>query len=125
MKTPKRLEKPKERADAFLKDFEWNWTKAIVASLVITGFTLVTTVYIPSFWTYFAESELGWIGATDIEAFINDPLSAELGKQIRDAVAMGLTLGPLITILAAATIMQNWRRKLRGASDSRPTGGYK
>ena len=125
MKTPKRLEKPKERADAFLKDFEWTWTKAIVASFLITGFTLVTTVYIPSFWTYFAEANLGWSGPTDIEAFIQDPISVEGGKQIRDAMAMGLTLGPLITILAVATIMQNWRRKLRGSSDSRPTGGYK
>jgi hypothetical protein len=39
---------------------------------------------------------------------------------------MGLTTGPIITILVVAAAMQNWRKKLRGsAGDSRPTGGYR
>ena len=49
----------------------------------------------------------------------------ELLLQVRDAIAMGLSTGPIITVLVAAAIMQNWRRKLRGASGSRPTGGYR
>ncbi len=44
---------------------------------------------------------------------------------IRDAVAMGLATGPIITVLIVASILQNWRRKLRGQTDSRPTGGYR
>ena len=45
---------------------------------------------------------------------------------LRDAVAMGLTTGPLVTVIVVAAVMQNWRRKLRGADgDSRPTGGYR
>ena len=45
---------------------------------------------------------------------------------MRDAVAMGLSTGPIITVLVAAAIMQNWRRKLRGASPTTPpTGGYR
>ena len=151
MKTPKRLEHTKERADAFLKDFEWTWTTAIIASLVITFVTLVLTVFLPSFWTYTAESDFGWSGPSDIEAFVeaipkplvdevpltltDNPLTnpvetmkainPAIGQQIRDGVAMGLTTVFLIMIFVVATIMQNWRRKLRGASDSRPSGGYR
>ncbi len=46
--------------------------------------------------------------------------------QVRDAVAMGLTVGPIVTVLIASAAMQNWRRKLRGGGgDTRPTGGYR
>ena len=38
---------------------------------------------------------------------------------------MGLATGPIITVLIVASILQNWRRKLRGQTDSRPTGGYR
>jgi len=39
---------------------------------------------------------------------------------------MGLTTGPIVTVLVASAAMQNWRRKLRGGGgDSRPTGGYR
>jgi len=45
---------------------------------------------------------------------------------LRDAIAMGLTTGPVITVLVVAAILQNWRRRLRGQSgDVRPTGGYR
>ena len=45
---------------------------------------------------------------------------------LRDAVAMGLTTGPIITVLIVAAVLQNWRSKLRGRSgDVRPTGGYR
>ena len=41
-------------------------------------------------------------------------------------LAMGLTTGPIITLLVGAAMMQNWRRKLRGADGRRrPTGGYR
>jgi hypothetical protein len=45
--------------------------------------------------------------------------------EIRDAVALGLSTGPLVTIVVAAVIMQNWRKRLRGVSAERPTGGYR
>ena len=56
---------------------------------------------------------------------LRDPTGFWL-KELRDAVAMGLVTGPFISVLVVATIMQNWRRKLRGAGgDSRPSGGYR
>lgn len=112
-----RLAKPKARAEAFLKTFEWNWTKAIVFSLGLTFFIMISTSVLPSFWLYFADQKLKWNGAGPNGFWL---------QELRDAVAMGLTTGPIITILVGATIVQNWRRKLRGRSgDVRPTGGYR
>jgi hypothetical protein len=107
----------KGRIEAFLKAFEWTWTKAVVFSLGLTFFILISMAVIPSFWLYFADQELKWDGS--------GPQGTVL-KLLRDAVAMGLSTGPLITVIVGAAIMQNWRRKLRGSSaDARPTGGYR
>ena len=120
-----RLQKLKERAEVFLRDFEWTWTTAVLFSLAFTSFLLITAVVIPSFWMYFAEQKLGWGGPTDVEAFLRQPLGPEGLLELRDAVAMGLTTGPIVTAMIAAVILQNWRRRLRGASADRPTGGYR
>jgi hypothetical protein len=114
---PSRLASLKERAEAFLKAFEWTWTKAVVFSLGLTAFILISTSVLPSFWLYFADQKLKWSGAGPNGFWL---------KELRDAIAMGLTTGPIVTILIAAAIVQNWRRKLRGqAGDVRPTGGYR
>ena len=125
----------KERVEAFLKEFEWSWTTAVVFSLGLVFFLLISTSVLPSFWLYFSEQTLGWQGPTDIEAALQeiptllpggDPAEyQELLLQVRDAIAMGISTVPIILVLVVASIMQNWRRKLRGASDSRPTGGYR
>jgi hypothetical protein len=120
-----RLQKVKERTEAFLRDFEWTWTAAVLFSLGFMFYLLISAVVIPSFWMYFAEQTLGWGGPTDIEAFLQDPFSQEGLLQLRDAIAMGLSTGPIIVAMVAAVILQNWRRKLRGASADRPTGGYR
>lgn len=130
----------KARIEEFVKDFEWTWTNAVLFSLGLTFFLLISTSIIPSFWMYFAEQKLGWGGPTDLEAFLKKPFesgrflgidsfplpSLQTKLQIRDAVAMGLTTGPIVTLLVAASAMQNWRKKLRGGGgDSRPSGGYR
>jgi hypothetical protein len=94
----------------------------------------------PSWWMYFAEQKLGWQGPTDLEAFLKEPfqggnplsresflwLSSEGLLMLRDAIAMGLTTGPIVTVLVLAGVLQNWRRRIRGQSgDVRPTGGYR
>jgi len=116
MKVPQFLLKAKERTERFLKGFEWTWTKAVVFCLGFGFFAVITMAVIPSFWMYFAEQKLGWSGISGTSDW--QPLA-------RDAVAMGLATGPFITVVVAATIMQNWRRKLRGASSDRPAGGYR
>jgi hypothetical protein len=121
----RRLAPAKERAESFLKGFEWTWTYAVVFSVGITFFLLISTSVIPSFWLYFADSKLKWNGAVDGKFFGFLGVSGFWLKEIRDAVAMGLVTGPIITLLVGAAIVQNWRRKLRGESGARPTGGYR
>lgn len=128
----------KARFEAFARDFEWTWTNAVLFSLALTFFLLITTSVMPSFWMYYAEQKLGWGGPTDLEGALSgtlvifDPklgfphLSQEILLQIRDAIAMGLTTGPFVSVLVVAATMQNWRKKLRGgAGESRPAGGYR
>ena len=112
-----RLASVKERVEAFLNTFEWTWTNAVVFSLGLTFFILISTSVLPSFWLYFADQKLKWSGAGPNGFWL---------KELRDAIAMGLVTGPIVTILIAAAVVQNWRRKLRGQSgDVRPTGGYR
>jgi len=117
MKVPQWLLKAKERTERFLKGFEWTWTKAVVFCLGFGFFTIITMAVIPSFWMYFAEQKLGWGGLSG---------TSDWHPMARDAVAMGLATGPFITVVVIATILQNWRRKLRGAAaEGRPSGGYR
>ena len=116
MKVPQWLLKLKESTERFLRDFEWSWTTAAVFCLGFAFFCVLSMAVIPSFWMYFAEQTLGWgglSGTTDWQPYA------------RDAIATGLAIGPFITAVIAATILQNWRRKLRGASADRPSGGYR
>jgi hypothetical protein len=62
VKIPQGLLKLKERTERFLRDFEWTWTKAVVFSLGLSFFCVISMAVIPSFWLYFAEQTLGWDG---------------------------------------------------------------
>ena len=120
------MAKAKARTEAFLKTWEWTWTSAVVFSLGLTFFIMITVAVIPSFWLYFADQKLKWDGGAPTGPAVHPhhPRGFWL-KELRDAVAMGLSTGPLIIVLVGAAVLQNWRRKLRGAqSDARPTGGY-
>jgi cobalamin synthase len=130
-----------DRVDAFLRDFEWSWTTAVLFSMALIFFLLITTSVMASWWMYYAEQKLGWQGPTDLEAFISAPLDvtgSPLSREhflwishegllmVRDAIAMGLSTGPIVTVLVVAAILQNRRRRIRGQSgDVRPTGGYR
>jgi hypothetical protein len=108
-----------------VKAFEWTWTKAVTFSVAITFFLVLTTAVMPSFWLYTADNRLKWNGAGQQKLLFITVQGFWL-KELRDAIAMGIASGPLITVLVLTPVMQNWRRKLRGAqSDARPTGGYR
>ena len=108
-----------------VKDFEWTWTNAVTFSVAMFFFLVVSTSIIPSFWLYFADQVLRWNGAGVQPLVPGVHLTGTALKLIRDAVAMGLATGPMITVIVATAIMQNWRRRLRGQTDARPTGGYR
>ena len=116
MRVPKRLVELKQRVEPTVKTFEWTWTTAVVFCVGLWFCILITVVVCPSFWRYFAEQKLGWAGPAG---------GASWALQLRDAIALGLTTGPLVTIVVAAVIMQNWRKRLRGLTAERPTGGYR
>jgi len=116
MKVPQRLLRLKESAEKFLRDFKWTWTKAVVFSLGLSFFAVITMAVIPSFWLYFAEQELGWGGLSG---------TSDWRPLLRDFVAVNLTMGPFVTVLIAGVLLQNWRRKLRGGSAERAGGGYR
>ena len=59
MKVPQVVLKAKDRAEQFLKTFEWTWTTAVVFSLGFGFFSVITMAVIPSFWLYFSEQTLG------------------------------------------------------------------
>jgi hypothetical protein len=123
-----RIAPVKERTEAFLKRWEWTWTTAVLFSLGLTFFIMITVAVIPSFWLYFADQKLKWDGGAPhkILPFLPWTLEGFWLKEIRDAVAMGLSTVPLVVVLVGAAVLQNWRRKLRGAqSEARPTGGYR
>jgi len=111
-----RFDAAQERWEPTVKGWEWTWTRAVVFCLGLLFFLLFTMVILPSFWMYFAEQKLGWGGPSG---------GGNWALELRDAVAMGLATGPLITLWIAAVLLQNWRRKLRGQTATRPTGGYR
>lgn len=111
-----RLRTLKERIEPRVRDFEWTWTSAVVFSVGLAFFCVITMAVIPSFWLYFAEQRLGWDGLSGTSDW--RPLA-------RDFVAVNLSMGPFATLVVIAAVMQNWRRKLRGGSADRPTGGYR
>lgn len=116
MKVAQRLVKLKERAEPIVKGFEWTWTNAVLFSLGVAFFSVITMAVIPSFWLYFAEQKLGWGGISGTSNW--KPLA-------RDFIAVNLAIGPFVTVVVVGAIMQNWRRKLRGTSSERASGGYR
>lgn len=116
MKVPQRLLKQKERVERFLRDFEWTWANAVVFCVGLGFFCVISMAVVPSFWLYFAEQKLGWDGLSG---------TADWRPLARDFVAVNLSMGPFVTLIVAAAILQNWRRKLRGGSADRPSGGYR
>ena len=117
MKIPKQLLKLKERAERFLKAFEWTWTTAVIFCVMFIFFCVISMAVIPSFWLYTADSKLHWDGSGPNGFWL---------KELRDFIAANLVVGPFVTVVVIVVIMQNWRRKLRGQTgDVRPTGGYR
>lgn len=102
-----------DRIGVFVRDFEWTWTKAVVASLMLWFIGLIGIAVIPSWWLYFAEKSLGW-RADNFWLF-----------KARDLVAIMLFSGPFMTFILFSYYIQKWRRRLRSESEGRPTGGYR
>lgn len=130
-KVKERLTPAGERFSALVRDFEWTWAKAVVFSVAFTFVVLISTAVIPSWWLYYADSSFeGWDGSGRghlLPFFGIDwiPLDGFWLNKVRDLIATGLIVGPIVTFMVAAAVLQNYRRKLRGAAAERHAGGYR
>jgi hypothetical protein len=109
---PEPLKPLVERAERFLRRFEWSWTTAVLFSFAIAFLALTTLAVIPSWFLYFSDQTLRW--------------NSYWLLKLRDAVAAGWITTWFLILFLAAYLMQTWRRKLRGGGgESRPGGGYR
>lgn len=100
------------RGEAFLRGWEWTWTTAFVAGLLISLFAFAVLVVIPSWMMYFADQTLRW--------------RTRLLVSVRDVVVQGwLGVWAGFFIITAYQV-QKIRRRLRGEKQSeRYSGGYR
>lgn len=108
----RRLRPHIERGERFLKDWEWTWTTAFLAGLVISFVALILLAVIPSWWVYFADQTLRW--------------RTRLFTSIRDIIAtgwIGVWTGFFIVTFYKLQVI---RRRLRGEKQAeRYAGGYR
>jgi TRAP-type C4-dicarboxylate transport system permease small subunit len=108
-----------DRFQALVREFEWTWTKAVVASLALWFLAIGLIAFIPSWWLYFADQKLGWHRCpcpTTLKFFL---------FKARDVVAIILFSIPFGGFIMIPYHLQKLRRRLRSESESRPTGGYR
>lgn len=117
------------RANTFIRDFEWSWTKAVVASFLLWLFGITFIAVIPSWWLYFADQTLGWRETKLCPSGIGHIfLGVNCGFwlfKLRDLVAIILFSIPFGLLIVVPYFLQKHRRRLRSESESRPTGGYR
>ena len=104
------------KIEAVVRDFEWTWTKAVIASVGLWYFAIVSMALIPSWWLYFADQTLGWRGGEGVDFWL---------FKLRDFIASGLYGTPFLLAIVIPYYLQKWRRRLRSESESRPIGGYR
>jgi cytochrome c biogenesis protein CcdA len=103
-----------ERGETFLRDFEWTWTTAFVAGLVISFISITTMAVIPSWFLYFAEQNFDATAANRFRL------------TIRDVLVTGYLTVVVGAFVVTAYKIQVIRRKLRGEKQSeRYSGGYR
>jgi len=107
-------ESVQRRYETVLREFEWTWTKAAVAALILWFLAILFIGVIPSFWLYWAQRPpLSW-----------GPQKFWLYK-LRDVVAVILFTVPTIAFMVVPYFVQKQRALLRGANASRAGGGYR
>jgi len=102
------------RGEGFLRTWEWTWTTAFLAGVVISFAAITLMAVIPSWMLYFAEQELD---ATTANRF---------RLTIRDIVVTGYLSVVVGAFVVTAYKIQVIRKRLRGEQQAdRYTGGYR
>jgi hypothetical protein len=110
----RRLRPYMRRGERVLRDWEWSWTRAFLAGIVISFFALLTLAVAPSWWLYFAEQELEWTSEN------------RMLLTLRDVVAVGWLSVWAGFFVVTFYKLQVIRRRLRGEKQAeRYSGGYR
>jgi hypothetical protein len=110
----RRLQPAIARGERFLREWEWTWTSAFIAGIVVSLLAIIFLAVIPSWWIYFAANQLGWA----------DP--KRILVTIRDMLAMGYLTVVAGAFVVAAYQIQVIRKRLRGEKQAdRYSGGYR
>jgi len=118
-----------DRFQRSVREFEWTWTKAVIASLVLWFLAMTFVSYVPSWWLYYADQKLVWhkcpcVGSHHFKYLNLDIPNFWLFKA-RDVVAVILFSIPFGAFVVIPYHLQKLRRRLRSESESRPIGGYR
>ncbi len=110
----RRLRPMMRRGEEFLRAWEWTWTTAFIAGVLISFAAITAMAVIPSWMLYFSEESLG------VKA------SERLGLTIRDMVVTGYLTVVVGIFVITAYKLQVIRKRLRGeAQGDRFSGGYR
>ena len=110
----RRLRPVMKRGEELLRDWEWTWTTAFIAGLIISFAAITSMAVIPSWMLYFAE-----------EKFEATPAN-RVALTIRDIVVTGYLTVVVGVFVVTAYKLQVIRRRLRGESQAeRYSGGYR
>jgi hypothetical protein len=108
----RRLQPFQERGERFVRGWEWTWTKAWVAGVVVSFLAMTTLVVIPSWWLFFADDTLQWRERWQIT--------------LRDLIVLGWLNVWAVLFVVVAFKAQVMRRRLRGERQAeRYSGGYR
>ena len=110
----RRLRPLMKKGEEFLREWEWTWTTAFIAGLIISFAAITTMAVIPSWMLYLAEDVFD---ATEAN---------RLRLTIRDIVVTGYLSVVVGVFVVTLYKLQVIRRKLRGEKQSeRYSGGYR
>jgi hypothetical protein len=129
--TKQRTSGRKARIEAFLRAFEWTWTSAVLFSLALVFFLLISAVIMPSFWMYCGARSAGpphrsrGVPEAAVRHEPDRPLVQRGYLMVRDAIAMGLTTVPFVLLLVISAACRTGARSCAAATGSRPSGGYR
>lgn len=108
----RRLRPQIERAERFIRAWEWTWTKAFAFGIVVSFLAITTLAVVPSWWLLFADQTLEW--------------RSRLFITIRDVLVLGWITVWAGFFIVTAYMIQKIRRSLRGEPEAqRYSGGYR
>ncbi len=110
----RRLRPLMKRGEEVLREWEWTWTTAFIAGLVISFAAITGMAVIPSWFLYFAEQTLGW------------DQTNRLLLTLRDVLVTGYLTVVVGIFVVTLYKLQVIRRRVRGEKQAeRYSGGYR